>query len=140
MYEAKTKETDKSVVDFIESIDNEKKKKDAYRLLKIFEEATGFKPVIWGTSIIGFGKYHYKYKSGHEGEAPLAGFSPRKSKISLYLLYESEERDKLLENFGKHKKGKGCVYINKVDDIDIEVLKALIKLTVKTFQNLFSDE
>jgi hypothetical protein len=140
MYEAKTKETDKSVVDFIESIDNEKKKKDAYRLLKIFEEATGFKPVIWGTSIIGFGKYHYKYKSGHEGEAPLAGFSPRKSKISLYLLYESEERDKLLDNFGKHKKGKGCVYINKVDDIDIEVLKALIKLTVKTFQNLFSDE
>ncbi len=140
MYEAKTKETDKSVVDFIESIDNEKKKKDAYKLLKIFEEATGFKPAIWGTDIIGFGKYHYKYKSGHEGEAPLAGFSPRKSKISLYLLYESEERDKLLDNFGKHKKGKGCVYINKVDDIDIEVLKALIKLTVKTFQNLFSDE
>ncbi len=140
MYEAKTKETDKSVVDFIESIDNEKKKKDAFKLLKIFEEATGFKPVIWGTSIIGFGKYHYKYKSGHEGEAPLAGFSPRKSKISLYLLYESEERDKLLENFGKHKKGKGCVYINKVDDIDIEVLKDLIKLTVKTFQNLFPDE
>jgi hypothetical protein len=140
MYEAKTKETDKSVVDFIESIENEKKKKDAFKLLKIFEEATGFKPVIWGTSIIGFGKYHYKYKSGHEGEAPLAGFSPRKSKISLYLLYESEERDKLLENFGKHKKGKGCVYINKVEDIDTEVLKDLIKLTVDTFQNLFPDE
>ena len=139
MYEAKTKETDKSVVDFIESIDNEKKKKDAYKLLKIFEEATGFKPVIWGTSIIGFGKYHYKYKSGHEGEAPLAGFSPRKSNISLYLLYESEERDKLLKNFGKHKKGKGCVYINKVEDIDTEVLKDLIKLTVDTFQNLFPD-
>jgi len=72
MYEAKTKETDKSVVDFLESIENEKKKKDAYKLLKIFEEATGYKPVIWGTSIIGFGKCHYKYKSGHEGEAPLA--------------------------------------------------------------------
>ncbi|CAG5092683.1 Putative uncharacterized protein [Thermobacillus xylanilyticus] len=140
MYEPKMKENDNSVTAFIESVENEKKKVDAYKLLEIFEEATGFKPKMWGTSIIGFGKYHYKYASGHEGDAPLVGFSPRKAKISLYLAYESEEREKLLQNFGKHTKSKACVYINKLADIQLEVLKDLIKHTVETYRKLYPTE
>lgn len=137
MYEQKMKENDNSVNEFIESVDNEKKKADAYALVKIFEEVTGYQAKMWGSSIIGFGRYHYKYASGHEGDAPLAGFSPRKAKISLYLSYDSEERDRLLEHFGKHTKSKACIYINKLADIDIDVLKKLIKLSVETYQKLY---
>ncbi|MGX6443547.1 DUF1801 domain-containing protein [Neobacillus sp. K501] len=140
MYEPKMKETDNSVVEFIESVENEKKKADAYQLLEIFEEVTGYDAKMWGPSIIGFGSYHYKYASGHEGDAPLVGFSPRKAKISLYLTYESEEREKLLERFGKHTKGKACIYVNKLTDIDTSVLKDLIKLTVETYQNLYPND
>ncbi|ADU29334.1 DUF1801 domain-containing protein [Evansella cellulosilytica] len=140
MSERKMKETDNSVIEFIEKIESEKKKADAYRLLEIFEEVTGFEAKMWGPSIIGFGSYHYKYASGREGDAPLAAFSPRKAKISLYMTYESEERDSLLANFGKHTKSKACIYVNKLADIDIDVLKDLIKHTVKTYQNLYPNE
>ena len=140
MYEPKTKETDNSVIEFIECVENEKKKADAYQLVEIFEEVTGYKAKMWGPSIIGFGSYHYKYASGHEGDAPLAGFSPRKAKISLYLAYESKEREELLECFGKHTKGKACIYVNKLADIDINVLKDLIKHSVETYQNLYPNE
>ncbi|SFQ38939.1 protein of unknown function (DU1801) [Desemzia incerta] len=140
MAEPKMKENDNSVIDFIESVESEKKKADAYQLLDIFEEVTGFKAKMWGPSIIGFGSYHYKYASGHEGDAPLAGFSPRKAKISLYLAYESEEREKMLENFGKHTTGKACIYVNKLADIDTQVLKKLIEQSVETYQNLYPNE
>lgn len=140
MSEPKMKENDNSVTEFIESVENEKKKADAYQLLKIFKEVTGFDAKMWGPSIIGFGRYHYKYASGREGDAPLAAFSPRKAKISLYLAYESEEREKLLENFGKHTKSKACIYVNKLADIDTNVLKDLIKYTVETYQNLYPSE
>jgi len=139
MYELKTKENDRSVIEFIESVDHPKKKEDAYKLLDIFTEASGFPAKMWGSSIIGFGKYHYKYKTGHEGDAPLVGFSPRKANHSLYLFTGETERDTLLENLGKHKKGKGCVYINKVDDIDIEVLKNVIKQTIKVLKETYPD-
>ncbi len=137
MNEPKMKETDDSVIDFIERVENEKKKADTYQLLEIFEEVTGYDGKMWGPSIIGFGSYHYKYSSGREGDAPLVGFSPRKAKISLYLTYESEDRQKLLESFGKHTKSKACIYVNKLADIDINVLKELIKHTVETYQNLY---
>ncbi|MER2110693.1 MAG: DUF1801 domain-containing protein [Desemzia incerta] len=140
MAEPKMKENDNSVIDFIESVESEKKKADAYQLLDIFEEVTGYKAKMWGPSIIGFGSYHYKYASGHEGDAPLAGFSPRKAKISLYLAYESEEREKMLENFGKHTTGKACIYVNKLADIDTQVLKKLIEQSVETYQNLYPNE
>lgn len=140
MAEPKMKENDNSVIDFIESVESEKKKADAYQLLDIFEEVTGFKAKMWGPSIIGFGSYHYKYATGHEGDAPLAGFSPRKAKHTLYLAYESEEREKLLEKFGKHTKSKACIYVNKLADIDIDVLKELIKQSVETYQNLYPNE
>lgn len=140
MTEPKMKENANSVIEFIELMENEKKKADAYRLLEIFEEVTGYDGKMWGASIIGFGSYHYKYASGREGNAPLVAFSPRKAKISLYLDYESEERETFLENFGKHTKSKGCIYVNKLADIDINVLKDLIKYTLDKYQNLHLNE
>lgn len=130
MYELKTKETDNSVLEFIEQVDSPKKREDGYKLLDIFTETTGYQAKMWGPSIIGFGSYHYKYESGHEGDAPLVGFSPRKAKISLYFAPGETKREELLNKFGKHTTGKACVYINKVADIDVEVLKALINESV----------
>lgn len=140
MYEPKMKENDNSVIEFIKSVESEKKRADAYQLLEIFEEVTGYDAKMWGPSIIGFGSYHYKYASGHEGDAPLVGFSPRKAKISLYLDYESEEREKLLENFGKHTKSKACIYVNKIADIDTYVLKELIRHTVEKYRKLYPNK
>ncbi|WP_421378535.1 DUF1801 domain-containing protein [Bacillus salacetis] len=140
MYELKTKENDSSVIEFIESVESQKKREDAYKLLDIFTETTGDEAKMWGTSIIGFGSYHYKYKTGHEGDAPLVGFSPRKAKISLYFATGDPDREKLLEDFGKHTSGKACVYINKLADIDVEVLKELIHQSVKFLQKTFPQQ
>lgn len=137
MYEQKTKETDESVIEFIESVENPKKRQDAYRLLEIFEETSGYPAKMWGPSIIGFGSYHYVYASGHEGDAPLVGFSPRKAKITLYFATGDDERIQLLEKLGKHTSGKGCVYINKTDDVDISVLKQLITQSIMFLQKLY---
>lgn len=130
VYELKTKPTDQSVIEFIEAIDKPAKKEDAYRLLDIFHEETGLEPVLWGPSIIGYGSYHYKYNSGHEGDAALTGFSPRKAAHSLYLYPGDPEREVLLARLGKHKSGKSCVYINKLADIDEDVLRNMIRRTV----------
>lgn len=137
MYEQKTKETNNSVIEFIENVDNYKKREDAYKLLDIFAETTGYPAKMWGPSIIGFGSYHYRYDSGHEGVAPLVGFSPRKAKISLYFAAGDTERDALLQDFGKYSSGKACVYINKIADIDVEVLKALINQSVKFLNEMY---
>lgn len=140
MYELKTKETDSSVIEFIESVDNTRKREDAYRLLDVFTEITGYEAKMWGTSIIGFGKYHYKYESGHEGDAPLVGFSPRKAKISLYFATGDTQREKLLKDFGKHTTGKACVYINKVADIHVDILKELIKQSVMFLKETYPNQ
>lgn len=137
MYELKTKQNDSSVIEFIEAVENTKKREDAYKLLDIFTETTGFEARMWGPSIIGFGSYHYKYKTGHEGDAPLVGFSPRKAKISLYFAPGDPEKDELLKAFGKHTTGKACVYINKVADIDQDVLKKLINQSVSFLQKTY---
>lgn len=139
MYEPKTKETNNSVIEFIENVENPKKREDAYKLLDIFTEITGYEAKMWGPSIIGFGAYHYKYKTGHEGDAPLVGFSPRKAKISLYFAPGDPNREELLKNFGKHTTGKACVYINKIADIDVDVLKALIDQSVKFMKEAYPD-
>jgi hypothetical protein len=136
-YELKTKQTDNSVIEFIEAVDSPKKREDAYQLLDIFTETAGFEAKMWGPSIIGFGSYHYKYASGHEGDAPLVGFSPRKAKISLYFAPGETKREELLKEFGKHKNGKACVYINKVADIDVEVLKTLIQESIAFLQKTY---
>lgn len=137
MYELKTKETDSNVIEFIEGVENPKKQVDAYKLLDIFTETTGYEAKMWGTSIIGFGAYHYKYESGHEGDAPLVGFSPRKAKFSLYFATGDAQREEFLKGLGKHTTGKACVYINKVADIDVEVLKALINQSVTFLQETY---
>lgn len=140
MFEPKTKVTEVRVTDFIETIENEKKRADAYQLLEIFKEETGMEPVMWGPSIIGFGKYHYKYATGHEGDAAIVGFSPRKAKISLYLMYDSEERTQLLEKFGKHTTGVACTYINKLADIDTDVLRTMIRRTMEIVREMYPEE
>ncbi|MCS0788928.1 DUF1801 domain-containing protein [Cytobacillus firmus] len=139
MYEVKTKENDNSVIEFIEKVESPKKREDAYRLLDIFTETTGYQAKMWGPSIIGFGSYHYKYATGHEGDAPLVGFSPRKAKISLYFAPGDRKRDELLERFGKHTTGKACVYINKITDIDIEVLKELIVQSIDFLRKTYPE-
>ncbi|WP_028549610.1 DUF1801 domain-containing protein [Paenibacillus sp. UNC451MF] len=137
MYKQKTKETDSSVIEFIENVENLKRREDAYKLLETFTETTGYPAKMWGPSIIGFGSYHYKYETGHEGDAPFVGFSPRKANISLYFATGDTERDVLLQKFGKHKSGKACVYIQKVDDIDVDVLKAMINQSIKFLKETY---
>jgi len=131
VYELKTNETNDSVIEFIETVDNPKKREDGYRLLDIFTETSGYPAKMWGPSIIGFGSYHYKYASGHEGDAPLIGFSPRKAKISLYFSTGDTERNELLKDLGKYTSGKACVYINKLEDVDIEILRKLIVRSIE---------
>jgi hypothetical protein len=140
LYEPKMKENDASVIEFIENVEQPKKREDAYKLLEVFEEATGYKAKMWGTSIIGFGSFHYRYKSGHEGDAPYVGFSPRKAKISLYLAPEDSDTRQLLKDFGKHTTGKSCVYINKLDDVNIDILRKMIKRAVIYTNELYPQE
>ena len=128
MAKNKTAETTVNVEDFIHSfVDNDQKKADSFQLIKLMQEWSGFEPKMWGPTIIGFGSYHYKYASGHEGDAPLLGFSPRKAEFSLYVYSPREDNKQLLDNFGKYKMGKACLYIKKLADIDISVLEAMCR-------------
>jgi hypothetical protein len=126
----KTTENHNSVTHFINTVDDETKRNDAFKLVTLMQEQTGFEPKMWGSAIIGFGSYHYKYDSGREGDAPLVAFSPRKAAISLYLYTSFKNKEELLSKFGKHKTGKGCIYIKKITDIDVEVLKTMITASV----------
>jgi len=129
--ELKTKPNKNSPHKFINSLDNPVKKADAKKLLKIFQEVTKEKPIMWGQSIIGFGKYHYKStRSKQEGDWPLTGFSPRKQSISLYIMSGFKENKDLLKKLGKHKTSVGCLYVKKLSDIDVSVLKRIIKKSV----------
>lgn len=128
MAENKTQPTDASVDDFINQTESPKKREDAFRIKQIMEEETGEKAIMWGPSIIGFGQYHYKYESGREGDFLIAGFAPRKSAISLYLLGCMETSfEELFAKLGKYKTGASCVYINKLSDVDETVLRELIR-------------
>lgn len=126
MAKTKTNYTGVDVVDFINSyVDSEQKKNDSFRLIELMQEWSGFEPKMWGPTIIGFGNYHYKYASGHEGDAPILGFSPRKAAFSLYVYSETEKSKKLLANLGKFKMGKACIYVKKNSDIDTSILQEL---------------
>jgi hypothetical protein len=131
MKEPKMKVTDIPVEDFLNQIENPKKREDAFKLIEIFAETTGYQAKMWGPSIIGFGSYHYRYKSGHEGDAPLAGFSPRAAKISLYFSPGDSIVDEILMRLGKHTRGVSCAYIKKIEDININVLKELILQSIR---------
>lgn len=132
MAKNKTNETQVNVVDFIHSyVENEQKKEDSFKLIELMSNWTGFEPKMWGPTIIGFGSYHYKYASGHEGDMPLIGFSPRKAEFSLYIYTPIEENKHLLENFGKFKIGKACIYVKKLSDVSIPVLEEMCKTTIE---------
>lgn len=126
MVEIRTQETDASVKEFLDSVPKNRKE-DGFALLEMFSKITGEEPKMWGSSIVGFGKYHYKSdRSRQEGDWMLTGFSPRKQSLSLYLMLGFEKNTDLLAKLGKHKTGMGCLYINKLADVDIKALKELI--------------
>lgn len=140
MAELKTKATTNSVTDFLDKVEPESKRKEGYRLLELFKKATGREPVMWGTSIIGFGKYHYKSeRSSQEADWMMVGFSPRKAKLSLYVLNGSKEVEALLPKLGKHKAAVGCLYINKLADVDEAVLEELVRKSFEHMGNLHTE-
>jgi hypothetical protein len=133
----KTAETTINPKNFIDGLKDETKKKDCFKLIELIKKEIGIEPKMWGTSIVGFGSYHYKYDSGHEGDSPLVAFSPRASAISLYLSGHFEKREELLEKLGRHKTDKGCIYIKTLESINIEVLQKMITNHIKHIRDLY---
>lgn len=137
----KTAQTNENVIHFIETFaTSEQKKQDSYTLLQLMQDVSGYEPAMWGPTIIGFGSYHYKYESGHEGYAPLLGFSPRKTAISLYVFTGLKEHEPLLEGLGKFKMGKACIYANKLADINLKVLTKLMQETIVFMHNKYGNQ
>lgn len=138
MIKNKTTVNSLSVNDFINAIKDETKRNDSLVLIDLIKKQTGLEPKMWEPSIVGFGSYHYKYDSGHEGDSPLVGFSPRASALTLYLSGHFEKREELLEKLGKHKTEKGCIYVKKLGDINIEILQQMILNHITHVQKLYS--
>ena len=136
MAKQKTLPTSIDVENYINSIDHEKRKADGFTILEMMKRITKLEPKMWGSSIIGFGEYHYKYDSGHEGVSARIAFSPRKARQVLYVLTKFEGQDQLLAQLGKYKTGKVCLYINKLEDVDMKVLEKIIKAAWKKAKNL----
>lgn len=134
MSENKTRPTNQSVIEFLQAVPDEKKRQDSFILLDVLREATGFKPVMWGDAIIGYGSYHYRYASGREGDAALAGFSPRKDSLVIYITSGFDLMADLLPALGKHKRSVSCLYVKSLKDIDLEVLKTMIRRSVAHMQ------
>ncbi len=130
MADQKTKPTKVSVTSFIAAMPGSAPQSEARTLLKVFKAATGKRPVMWGPSIVGYGSYHYKYASGHEGDCCLTGFSPRKAAISIYILAGFAEYGALLKKLGPHKKSVGCLYLKRLDDVDLKVLEQMIRASI----------
>jgi len=131
MAEPKTKPTDASVDAFLDTIEDKQRREDCKAVAQLMQKVTKAKPTMWGTGIVGFGTYHYKYASGQEADWPLVGFSPRKQNLVLYIASGFASYDGLMAKLGKHKTGKVCVYLNKLADVDQKVLKTLIEDSVK---------
>ena len=131
MAENKTKPTKASVQAFLQGIEDPVKRNDSKALVKLMTEITGAEPVLWGDAIVGFGNYRYKYASGREGDWFQVGFSPRKQRLSIYVMGYLEHYPEILKDLGKHTHGKGCLYVNKLEDIDLEVLRSLIETSIQ---------
>ena len=131
MAKNKTTENQNSVDGFLTAIPEEKRRKDIASIIDLISEHTELEPKMWGTSIVGFGSYHYKYESGHEGDAPIAGLASRANAITLYLPAYFDNREALLSKFGKYKTGKGCIYIQKLEDINTTILATMVKNTIE---------
>lgn len=133
----KTTETKASVPAFIKTIKDAKRRKDFSSLIDLISKHTGLEPKMWGTAIVGFGSYHYVYDSGREGDAPLAGLSPRANAISLYVSSSFDNRDALLAKFGKYKSAKACIYIQQLEDIDTTILVKMVKNSIRHIQQKY---
>jgi hypothetical protein len=133
----KTTETEVNVIDFLNSfVDNTQKIQDSLQLINLMKKWSGFEPKMWGPTMIGFGSYHYKYASGHEGNSMIIGFSPRKAKFSLYVSASGNDNKQLLDKLGKYKIGKACIYFKKLSDLNLDTLEKLCKATIKyTYEN-----
>lgn len=131
MAENKTQPTDADVEAFLNAVDNERKRADSFAILKMMKEVTGEEPVMWGPSIVGFGRYHYKYAGGREGDWMMTGFSPRKGNLTLYLMNGFGDYEELRSRLGKHKTGVSCLYINKLADVDMDVLREMVRRSVE---------
>lgn len=139
MAELKTTPNNNDVHAFIEGVENDRKREDCKVLLELIGKITGEQPKMWGDSIVGYGNYHYVYESGREGDWFLAGFSPRKQSITIYMMGGNDAPQELIDQLGKHKMSVGCLYINKLADVDLDVLKKLISLSVETLKKRYAD-
>lgn len=135
MSDMKTRPTAASVAAFLDSVESDRRREDGYAVLQLMNEVTGEEPVLWGDSIVGYGQYHYKYDSGREGDFFLVGFSPRKQNMTLYIMPGFDAYDDLLSKLGKHKIGKSCLYVNKLADVDQDVLRELV---ARSYQHMKS--
>ncbi len=135
MAELKTKRNKGDVQTYLNSVENEVKRQDSFTIMELMKEVTGEEPEMWGDSIVGYGTYHYKYASGREGDWFLTGFAPRKQNLTLYIMAGFDQYDKLLGDLGKYKTGKSCLYINKLEDVDQDVLRELVRQSVEHMKN-----
>lgn len=139
MAELKTKKTSASVPAFLNSVENEQRRKDSFELLEIFTEVTKMPPILWGDSIVGFGEYHYKYeRSRQEGDWPLTGFSPRKRNMTVYIMPGFTNYQDLLDRLGQHKTSVSCIYFNKLENISVKVLKQIIRRSVADMKKIYN--
>lgn len=134
MAETRTRPTAVSVEEFIAAVEHPGRREDAMALVALMEAETGEKATMWGSSIVGFGRYHYRYESGHEGDACLVGFSPRKANLVLYVAADEVRRADMLARLGKHKSGAGCVYVNRLSDVDEAVVREMTRTSVETLK------
>ncbi len=135
--ELKTKPNKESVNKFLEAVKDERKREDSFKVLELMKKVTKEEPVMWGPSIVGFGSYHYKYESGREGDMCITGFSPRKQNLTIYIMPGFKRYSELMKKLGKHKTGSSCLYINKLEDVDLKVLKQLITESVKYMKKTY---
>jgi len=139
MADLKTKPTNQNVEEFLNRVPDEKKRQDSFAILDLLKQVTGEEPVMWGDSIVGFGSYHYKYASGHEGDAPLMGFSPRKQNLTLYIISPGfDAYEELMKGLGKYKTSKACLYIKKIEDVNLPVLKTLMEQSLEHMKETYS--
>ena len=139
MAQNKTKPTALSVEDFLTAVSDEKRRADCFQVLEIMRDVTSEEAKMWGTSIVGFGSYHYVYDSGREGDAPLTGFSPRSKNLTLYIMAGFKRYDNLMNKLGKHRTGKSCFYINTLEDIDLKVLRELVHHSIEYMKQRYPD-
>ena len=137
MSEPKTKPSEESVETFLASVEDRQKRSDCLELAKIMKEVTGHDPVMWGGSMVGFGRYHYRYDSGREGDWFVTGFAPRKRDLTIYIMPGFDKYGELMKKIGKHRTGKSCLYVKQLADVDVTLLKSLVEKSVRQIHEIY---